>query len=192
MKRNLISLSFALLLTAGLSLPAAAQEIADTTVATDTTTVGDTAEAVDSAGTEVMIETSDSVSVEDDISAPDSLAPESSTEENPDSAAPALTPAARATPRARPGDRNEFLVIPWDWDQYTNVIEVGLRNLRDGTEYSLTRNELYDSLFIRYRDKVVRVRGQAVRDEDGFYNMTVNAILPPDTSATSPGGSSQP
>jgi len=73
-------------------------------------------------------------------------------------------------------------VIPWDWDQYTNVIEVGLKNMRDGVEYSLTHNGVYDTLFTRQQGQVVRVRGQVSRDSDGFYNMTVNAILPPDTT----------
>lgn len=84
------------------------------------------------------------------------------------------------------------LVIPWDWDEFTNVIEVGLRNMRDSSEYSLTRNEIYDSLFVKYQGKVVRVRGQVSRDTDGFLNMTVNAITPPDTAAAKAGGTGNP
>ena len=116
----------------------------------------------------------------------DSLAPTTSPG---DSASRVGARVARPRPRA---DGIEVKVIPWDWDQYTNVVEVGLRRLRDGVEYSLTRNEWYDSLFIRYQGRVLQVRGRTTRDEDGFYNMTVNAILPPDTTAIQSGGASQP
>ncbi|MCE5271711.1 hypothetical protein LLH00_10560 [bacterium] len=101
-------------------------------------------------------------------------------ERHPGAARDSLRQARRVE---RPGrDVLTARVIPWDWDQYTNVTEVGLKNVRDGVEYSLTHNEVYDTLFTRQQGKVVRVRGQVSRDSDGFFNMTVNAILPPDTT----------
>jgi len=103
-----------------------------------------------------------------------------------DSTAPAPTAKAavdttakpKKTPRP-PGDRVEALIIPWDWDEYTNVIEVGLKR-DDGREYTLTKNEFYQVVFDNLGLKVLAI-GKVARDSEGFYNMTVEYIEPADS-----------
>ncbi|HUU29802.1 MAG TPA: TonB family protein [archaeon] len=116
----------------------------------------------------------------DSVSSPDSSAAQiqapSPKEVKPpsDSLKPPAAPAKeQPKPKPKPtGDRVEARVIPWDWDQYTNVVEAGLRDF-SGREYSLEKNEHYDSLFTRL-GKAVRVWGKVSRDSEGFYSMAVN------------------
>jgi len=99
----------------------------------------------------------------------------------PPGAAAAADTAAKPKKKPRPpGDRVAALIIPWDWDEYTNVIEVGLRR-DDGREYSLTKNEFYQQLFDNLGLKVLAI-GKVTRDPDGFYNMTVEYIEPADST----------
>ena len=72
-------------------------------------------------------------------------------------------------------------VIPWDWDDYTNVIEVGLKRIRDGREYSLTKNEEYQRLFDKFQGQKVRVWARIRREGAGFYSMTINGFEPLDS-----------
>ena len=84
----------------------------------------------------------------------------------------------------------EALVIAWDWDDYTNVIEVGLKRIRDGREYSLAKNEEYQRLFDRFQGKKVRVWGRISREGEGFYSLTINEFEPLDSlnaAANQPG-----
>ena len=102
----------------------------------------------------------------------DTTAAESSADSLKGSTETATTPAPR---RPRPsGIEVEAEVIPWDWDDYTNVIEVGLKRIQDGREYSLTRNEEYQRLFDKFQGKKVRVWARIRREGDGFYSMTIN------------------
>ena len=90
-----------------------------------------------------------------------------------DTAAPEAE-KARPLPQARArGNLLEATVIPWDWDEYTNVIEVALRDEK-GREYSLTRNEEYENVF-RLLGKKITFEGRTTRDRDGFYTMTVTS-----------------
>ena len=95
------------------------------------------------------------------------------------------TPAeAVKAKRPRPaGDEVEAEVIPWDWDDFTNVIAVGLKGLRNKREYELEKNEPYDTLFQKFRGQKVRAWGKVSRDPDGFYGMTVNEFEPLDSLA---------
>ncbi|MBN2289914.1 MAG: hypothetical protein JXQ83_11320, partial [Candidatus Glassbacteria bacterium] len=79
-----------------------------------------------------------------------------------------------------PGDRVIAEIIPWDWDEYTNVIEVGLRR-DDGREYSLTKNEFYQTVFDNLRLKVLAI-GKVTSDPEGFYEMTVEYLEPADST----------
>ena len=103
-----------------------------------------------------------------------------------DSTAPAPTAKVAVDTTAKPkkkprppGDRVEALIIPWDWDEYTNVIEVGLKR-DDGREYTLTENEFYQVVFDNLGLKVLAI-GKVARDSEGFYNMTVEYIEPADS-----------
>ncbi|HLA39745.1 MAG TPA: hypothetical protein VJ417_07105, partial [Candidatus Glassbacteria bacterium] len=89
---------------------------------------------------------------------------------------PDTTVAKAPPPKTKPtGTEVDCVVIPWDWDDYTRVIEIGLRNLGNGTEYSLEKNESYGLLFKKYqKDLRLRVWGDIRRDRDGFYDMTLN------------------
>ncbi|MBW1696394.1 MAG: energy transducer TonB [Deltaproteobacteria bacterium] len=103
----------------------------------------------------------------------------------PDSLSQLASSALKAEQQSkRVGDEIEALVIPWDWDDYTNVIEVGLKNLKNEREYSLTKNEEYQRLFNKFQGRRLKVWGRISRDSDGFYSMTVNWFEPTDSSAT--------
>jgi hypothetical protein len=109
----------------------------------------------------------------------DTTAAESSADSLKGSTETATTPAPR---RPRPsGIEVEAEVIPWDWDDYTNVIEVGLKRIQDGREYSLTKNEEYQRLFDKFQGKKVRVWARIRREGDGFYSMTINGFEPLDS-----------
>jgi hypothetical protein len=96
----------------------------------------------------------------------------------------------RARIESRRGEVLEARVIPWDWDQHTNVIEIGLRG-PDGKEYSLVRNAEYDSL-LRYQGTRLRVKGSVSRDESGFFQMTVSSFVPLDSLAAKGAGVRKP
>jgi len=146
---------------------AAASDSSAASVA-DSSTTADTSAAVAVADSSTTADTSAAV-------AADSTAPV------PPGAAAAADTAAKPKKKPRPpGDRVAALIIPWDWDEYTNVIEVGLRR-DDGREYSLTKNEFYQQLFDNLGLKVLAI-GKVTRDPDGFYNMTVEYIEPADST----------
>ena len=110
----------------------------------------------------------------------------------PDSLKPASKEAAPPAPsRPRPsGTEVEALVIAWDWDDFTNVIEVGLKRIRDERVYSLAKNEEYQRLFDRFQGKKVRVWGRISREGEGFYSLTINEFEPLDSlnaTANQPG-----
>jgi len=101
-------------------------------------------------------------------------------------------PGRRSSGRYRAKDNSiDAVVIPWDWDDYTNVIEVGLRDT-EGREYSLTKNETYKVLFTRYQGRKIRAWGKIVRDSDGFFSMTVTSFTPADSLQTESGARKRP
>jgi len=117
----------------------------------------------------------DSVGVKraDSTSAPRAVADTAKVRAPADTAAPE---AEKVRPQVQARTRGNLLeakVIPWDWDEYTNVIEVALRDDK-GREYSLTRNEEYENVF-RLLGKKITFEGRAARDRDGFYTMTVTS-----------------
>ena len=193
-KKIMIFLGFILVLSAAGQGSAQDSTLVATPPADSLTAVADSAVSAPLTGSLSAVQPDSS-----QIAAPDSLAGERSDSLEQGLEAPVEMPGTSrdslpATRRPVRTARESVLarVIPWDWDEFTNVIEVGLKNLRDSSEYSLTRNEIYDSLFVRYQGKVVRVRGQVSRDTDGFLKMTVNAIVPPDTAAAKAGGTGNP
>ena len=127
--------------------------------------------------------TAASAATADSAAAPVSRADTSAASPLPDSLKPAPEEAVSPAPsRPRPsGTEVEALVIPWDWDDYTHVIEVGLKRIRDGREYSLIKNEEYQRLFDRFQGKKVRVWGQIRREGGGFYSLTINTFEPLDS-----------
>ena len=96
--------------------------------------------------------------------------------------APADTIAKPKKKPRPPGDRVTAWIVPWDWDEYTNVIEVGLRR-DDGREYSLTQNEIYQQIFDNLGLKILAI-GKVTRDSESFYNMTVEYLEPADSTQT--------
>jgi hypothetical protein len=148
------------------AVPLAAQ---DSTAASDSTARADTA-AVTAADSTASADTTASL-------AADSTAPAS--------AKAAADTTAKPKPKKKPrppGDQVTALIVPWDWDEYTNVIEVGLRR-EDEREYSLTKNEFYQEVFLNLGLKVLAI-GKVTRDSEGFYNMTVDYIEPTDSTQT--------
>jgi len=120
----------------------------------------------------------------DSAAAQTSQADTTAAESLPDSLKPAPETAPSPAPPRRPrpsGTEVEAEVIPWDWDDYTNVIEVGLKRIRDGREYSLTKNEEYQRLFDKFQGQKVRVWARIRREGAGFYSMTINGFEPLDS-----------
>ena len=173
MKIRLRSIIICLMVTAFADVPRLSAQ--DSTAAVDSTAADSTAPADTSAAA-----AADSTSQVSDSTAAEIIADTL--------AAPAETAAAADTtakPKKKPrppGDRVVAWIIPWDWDEYTNVIEVGLRR-DDGREYSLTRNEMYQQIFDNLNLKILAI-GKVARDSDGFYNMAVEYIEPADSTQT--------
>jgi hypothetical protein len=168
----------------------AALSAQDSTAAAADSVAADTSSAAATAGdsTATSAATAKDSTAASPVAADSSAAPVSRVDTSgarplPDSLKPGLqTTPSPAPPRRRPsGDEIEAAVIPWDWDDYTNVIEVGLKRIRDGREYSLTKNEEYQRLFDRFQGKKVRVWGQIRREGEGFYSLTINEFEPLDS-----------
>ena len=76
-------------------------------------------------------------------------------------------------------------VVPWDWDDYTNVIEVGVRT-EQGREYELEKNDHYQNIFDHFLGTELRLFGDASRDDDGFYFFRVDDFEMADSTAKPP------
>lgn len=118
--------------------------------------------------------------VEDSLAAaqPDSIAAK------PDSAA-APAEEKPAKPVRRGNDEIVGEVIPWDWDDFTNVTEVGVRT-KPGREYALDKNEMYQKIFDHFLGLELRLFGDARRDDDGFYFFRVDEFEMADSTAKPP------
>lgn len=168
-------LIYSVAFTLGFSAALSAQDTSGT--AADSVPADTSTAAAPEDSTAVSPVTADSAAAQ--TSQADTAAAESLPDSLKGATATATTPAPR---RPRPsGTEVETEVIPWDWDDYTNVIEVGLKRIRDGREYSLTKNEEYQRLFDKFQGQKVRVWARIRREGAGFYSMTINGFEPLDS-----------
>ncbi|MEA2063050.1 MAG: hypothetical protein U9P14_05080, partial [Gemmatimonadota bacterium] len=157
------ALTFAILAAPVVFTPLAAQQDTSAGVAVPDTTVSPGAPA-DSDSTLVPDSSAGATAGDSVAQAPDSTAP-----------AAAADTVKKAKKKIRPpGEEIEAAVIGWDWDDYTIMTEAGLRR-PDGREFSLAKNEFYDSCF-SMAGKDVLVYGHPARDREGFYNFTLTAF----------------
>ncbi len=168
-------LIYSVAFTLGFSAALSAQDTSGT--AADSVPADTSTAAAPEDSTAVPPVTADSAAAQ--TSQADTTAAESLPDSLKAATATATTPAPR---RPRPsGTEVETEVIPWDWDDYTNVIEVGLKRIQDGREYSLTKNEEYQRLFDKFQGQKVRVWARIRREGAGFYSMTINGFEPLDS-----------
>ena len=136
---------------------------------------------------QAVIPTPDSSMVPDSLdTAEDSLAAvqsDSVTAKSDSTAAPAEEKPAK--PVHRGNDEIVGKVVPWDWDDFINVIEVGVRT-KQGREYELDKNEMYQKIFDHFLGLELRLFGDARRDDDGFYFFRVDEFEMADSTAKPP------